>query len=106
MRRGGSPRCPLRCSDRTQGRRQVAQTSSRVVEVSSPVARSVWREVLHADPGATALQTPEYFDAVLIATGGRDVSRLYVLRDGRPLVLPPVRRRRAAGLHLDSGFPR
>lgn len=83
----------------------MAQTSSRVIEVSSPVARSVWLEVLRADPGATALQTPEYFDAVLIATGGRDVSRLYVLGDGRRLVLPLVRRRWSAGLHLDASFP-
>ena len=83
----------------------MAQTSSRVVEVSSPVARSVWLEVLRADPGATALQTPEYFDAVLLATGGGDVSRLYVLGDGRRLVLPLVRRRWSAGLHRDAGSP-
>ena len=58
-----------------------------------------------ADPGATALQTPEYLDAVVAATGGRDVSRLYQLRDGRQLVLPLVRQRSCPGCTLDADYP-
>jgi len=77
-----------------------------VVETTSPAPRDIWRGVLRDDPGATALQTPEYLDAVLTATGGTDVSRFYQLRDGRQLVLPLVRRSSRLGLHLDAGYPR
>ena len=77
-----------------------------VAEMVSPTPRDIWRGVLRDDPGATALQTPEYFDAVLTATGGADVSRFYQLRDGRQLVLPLVRRQSSLGLHLDAGYPR
>lgn len=61
--------------------------------------------MLRSDPDATALQTPEYFDAVLAATGGRDASRLYVLADGRSLVVPLVRSGAIPGISLESGFP-
>ncbi len=76
-----------------------------VVDLVSPAPRDIWRGVLADDPGATALQTPEYFDAVLAATGGTDVSRFYQLRDGRQLLLPLVRRRTAFGLNVDAGYP-
>ena len=49
-----------------------------------------WDAVLAADPGATALQTPAYLAAVLEAGGGRDISRLYTMTDGRQLVLPLI----------------
>lgn len=75
-----------------------------VVEMVSPAPRDIWRGVLRDDPGATALQTPEFFDAVVSETGGRDVSRFYQLRDGRQLVLPLVRRS-GAGLRLDGSYP-
>ena len=58
------------------------------VSVVSPAPRAAWDAVLASDPGATALQTPEYFAAVLSGTGGRDASRLYILPEGRRLVLP------------------
>lgn len=76
-----------------------------LVDVVSPAPRDIWRGVLRDDPGATALQTPEYLDAVVTATAGTDVSRFYQLRDGRQLVLPLVRRRSRLGLHLDAGYP-
>ena len=75
-----------------------------VVEMASPAPRDIWLGVLRDDPGATALQTPEYVDAVASATGGTDVSRFYQLRDGRQLVLPLVRRRSRSGLPLDAGY--
>jgi hypothetical protein len=83
----------------------VQGTLEEPAAVIGPVDRDAWREVLAADPGATALQTPEYFGAVLGAHGGRDASRLYLRQDGRRLLLPLVRRRSAPGLHLDAGFP-
>ncbi len=76
-----------------------------VAETASPAPRDIWRGVLRDDPGATAMQTPEYLDAVVTATGGTDVSRFYQLRDGRQLVLPLVRRPSRLGLHLDAGYP-
>jgi hypothetical protein len=76
-----------------------------VVNLVTPAPRDIWRGVLADDPGATALQTPEYFEAVLAETGGTDVSRFYQLRDGRQLVLPLVRRRAALGPTVDAGYP-
>lgn len=75
-----------------------------VVQLISPAPRDIWRGVLRDDPGATALQSPEFFDAVVSATGGRDVSRFYQLRDGRQLVLPLVRRT-GLGLRVDRSYP-
>jgi hypothetical protein len=86
-----------------------AATGPRMVtvltEMTSPTPRNVWQAVLLSDPGATALQTPAYFEAVLAATGGRDDSRLYCLADGRRLVLPLVRQRCLPGVRLNAAFP-
>ncbi|MET1007436.1 MAG: hypothetical protein ABWX96_17935, partial [Propionibacteriaceae bacterium] len=71
----------------------------------SPAPRAAWEAVLATDPGATALQTPEYFAAVLSGTGGRDASRLYHLSEGRQLVLPLVQQRALPGFPLLADFP-
>ena len=76
-----------------------------VTEMTSSVPREVWQAVVRSDPGATALQTPAYFEAVLAATGGRDDSRLYSLEDGRRLVLPLVRQRSLPGMRLNAALP-
>ena len=76
-----------------------------IADVVSPAPRSAWREVLAGDPGATALQTPEYFSAALAGTHGRDASRLYMLADGRRLVLPMIRQRTIPGVRLEADFP-
>ena len=76
-----------------------------VVQMVSPAPRDIWRGVLRDDPGATALQTPEYLAAVLTATRGRDASRVYQLSDGRQLVLPLVQERSMAGLRVESAYP-
>lgn len=81
------------------------EPASVVTEITSPAPRDVWHAVLRSDPGATALQTPAYFDAVLAATGGTDDSRLYHLEDGRRLVLPLVRQRAFPGIRLNAAFP-
>ena len=73
--------------------------------VTSPVPVGEWESVLAADPGATALQTPQYMAAVLRARGGRDVSRLYVLSDGRRLVLPLVQQTSLPGLVVAGDYP-
>jgi hypothetical protein len=84
---------------------KVTPRRRRTAEVTSPVPREVWEAVLRSDPGATPLQTPAYFEAVLAATGGRDASRLYQLQGGRRLVLPLVRQRSVPGLRLYAAFP-
>jgi hypothetical protein len=81
------------------------RSATRVTEITSPAPRDIWQAVLRSDPGATALQTPSYFEAVLAATAGRDDSRLYSLEDGRRLVLPLVRQRSVPGLRLTAAFP-
>ena len=73
--------------------------------VSSPVPVDEWDAVLAADPGATALQTPQYMAAVLRARGGRDVSRLYVLADGRRLLLPLIQQSSLPGLSVAGDYP-
>jgi hypothetical protein len=78
--------------------------SALVQELISPAPRVEWYDVLGRDPGATALQTPEYFGAVLEATKGHDASRLYRLADGRVLVLPLVRRR-LPGIKVEAAYP-
>jgi Acetyltransferase (GNAT) domain len=83
----------------------VTPRRRRDVEITTPVPRDVWQAVLGSDPGATALQTPAYFESVLAATGGRDVSRMYSLEDGRRLILPLVRQRSVPGVRMDAAFP-
>lgn len=73
--------------------------------VTSPVPRDAWAEVLSADPEATVMQSPSWFDAMLEVSKGIDASRLYVLPDGRRLVLPLLRRRPLPGVALDYGYP-
>jgi GNAT acetyltransferase-like protein len=84
---------------------RVGPRPGAVVEIVSPAPRDIWHGVLRDDPGATTHLTPEYFDAVVAATGGTDVSRFYQLRDGRQLLLPLVRRPSRFGLHLDASYP-
>ncbi len=83
----------------------ATKTPSAIAEVVSPVPSGAWRDVLATDPGATALQTPAYLSAVLEARGGRDLSRLYTLTDGRRLVLPLVEEAVLPGLRLAGDYP-
>lgn len=79
--------------------------ASRPVEVVSPAPRDVWSEVLGSDPEATVQQTPAWFDAVLRGTRAVDASRLYLLDDGRRLVVPLARREPVPGLAFDASHP-
>ncbi len=66
-------------------------TRTAATPVVSPVPRPVWRQVMDADPDAVATQAPEWMDC-LATRGYTDRSRLYVLPDGRRLVLPVAAR--------------
>jgi Acetyltransferase (GNAT) domain len=74
-------------------------------EVISPAPRQEWARVLAADPGAMPHQTPEWSAAIAAATGAVDASRLYVLDDGRRLLVPLLRRSPLPGLAIDDGLP-
>lgn len=76
-----------------------------IAEAMTPAPEGVWREVLGEDPGATINQTPEWARAVRRATRAVDASRLYVLEDGRRLVLPMMRRSPIPGLVLEDSYP-
>ncbi|HEX8973256.1 GNAT family N-acetyltransferase [Oryzihumus sp.] len=91
--------CALREDSRSQASR------SPVAEVVSPAPRQEWLAVLATDPGASVFQTPSWFEAAAAVTGARDVSRLYLTRDGRRLVLPLLRRRPLPAFSLDDGLP-
>jgi hypothetical protein len=73
--------------------------------VESPASQAAWSEVLADDPGATVYQTPAWFEAARRASGATDVSRLYLLEDGRRLVLPMLRRVPFPGVVLDDSYP-
>jgi hypothetical protein len=73
--------------------------------VISPAPRDAWNALLAADPDSMVHQTPAWADAVRTATRRVDVSRLYVLDDGRRLLLPLLRRSPLLGLILDDSHP-
>lgn len=83
----------------------LVATYPRPVDIVSPVPIQAWHGVLDSDPGATALQTPEYFSAVREVTGGHDASVLYQLEDGRRVVLPLVRQRSVLGIRVLADYP-
>lgn len=57
-------------------------------QVTSPAPREVWQRVADTDPGAFPTQLPQWFDSLRAARGHQDASRLYLMPDGRELVLP------------------
>ncbi|GAA4288578.1 GNAT family N-acetyltransferase [Georgenia daeguensis] len=77
----------------------------RAADVVTHVPAELWSEVLASDPGATLYQTPAWARAVRRATGMTDVSRLYVLEDGRRILLPMVRAAPVPGLAVDASYP-
>jgi hypothetical protein len=54
--------------------------------------RDAWHALVDADPHGLVSQTPEWIE-VLCRSGCEDASRLYWTSDGRPMLLPLVRRR-------------
>jgi len=77
----------------------VTPTPLADVEVVSPAPHAAWQRALAADPTAFPTQTPEWLAALRAARGHEDASRLYMLPDGRELVLP-MSGRRWAGLRV------
>src|SRR3954468_22045023 len=65
--------------------------------VTTPAPRDVWTQLQADDAAAPPFQSPAWTDCVVQVGGGRDVSRLYELADGRQLVLPLVRTKHTSG---------
>ncbi len=60
--------------------------------VASPAPRDTWKALLARDPDALAFHDPRWTDAIVVATGDEDASRLYEI-GGREIVVPLIRRR-------------
>ncbi len=69
--------------------------------IVSPAPRQVWRDVIVSDPDTVVTQSPEWLDCLCATRGFVDASRLYVLPDGRRVVLPLVARE-VAGVRLSE----
>jgi hypothetical protein len=61
-------------------------------DVISPAPREAWQDILTCAPRAMAFHTPEWLTVVTSSGPWDDASRLYVLEDGRRLVVPLVKR--------------
>lgn len=61
-------------------------------EVISPAPRTAWNEVARKDPHTLISQTPEWTDLICKSPLSQDASRLYLLPNGRSLVLPVAKR--------------
>ena len=57
-----------------------------------PDARDIWQEALALDPSAAVTQTPAWLRCVVADGRWVDATRAYRTEDGRPLILPLVRR--------------
>lgn len=64
----------------------------RLVRVTTPAPRDIWRALLAQSPEALAFHTPAWLDCLCQTAGYVDASRLYETAAGRHLVLPLVRR--------------
>jgi hypothetical protein len=76
------------------------------VQVTSPVPRELWWELLARDPLSLATQTPTWLDSLCDAWPLADASRLYRFAGGRRLLVPMVRRRGPlTGLLAEESWP-
>lgn len=72
----------------------------------SPAPRAAWDEALLADPFALESQSPGWTDAACSTGAFEDASRYYETVEGRPLVLPMLRRRPLRGqLAVEASNP-
>ncbi|MFD8236292.1 GNAT family N-acetyltransferase [Streptomyces sp. NPDC059696] len=84
----------------------LTDTPAGPVQVTSPVPRATWWDVVGRDAAAQITQTPPWLDC-LCATGAyRDAGRLYEFEGGGKLVLPLVgRRQRPRWLDEEESWP-
>lgn len=70
----------------------------------TPAPRDAWRSVVASSPEAMGFHEPQWLDAVVAAGPWRNISRMYLLSDGRRLVLPLVARHHA-GVWVHASLP-
>jgi hypothetical protein len=65
---------------------------NKILRVTSPAPRDVWRELYTLDAEAIPYQSPNWLDCICASGEFEDASRLYEMAGGRRLLLPLVRR--------------
>jgi hypothetical protein len=75
------------------------------LQVTTPAPRRQWLSLLDRDTNASIYQTPQWLDAICLADGYEDASRLYETAAGRQFVLPIVRRRPYQVLPVEESMP-
>ena len=83
----------------------MSAVRARDLELVSPAPRAAWAGVLRGDPDALPTQSPAWTDAVCASGRFADASRLYLMPDGRRLVLPMVRRRAGGPAGVEASHP-
>lgn len=84
----------------------LIDTPAGPAHVTTPASRAVWWELVGQDTDIHVSQTPTWLDCLCAAGPYQDVSRLYEFDNGRPIVLPLVRRRhRPLLLDAEESWP-
>lgn len=73
--------------------------------VVSPAPREAWAATCLEDPDVLPTQHPAWTDAVCASGRFVDASRLYLVDDGRRLILPMVRQRIGGSIGVESSMP-
>src|SRR4051812_15241552 len=74
-------------------------------DVVCPAPRADWDAARADDPNALPTQSPGWLDAVCASGAWADAGRLNRAGDGRPVVLPMVRRKAAGPLGVEASQP-
>jgi hypothetical protein len=85
--------------------RRPAGARAGAAEVVSPAPRDDWLAAWRADPEALPTQQPRWTDAAVAAGRGADASRMYVMADGRRVILPAVRRPARGPTTVEASMP-
>lgn len=72
--------------------RTMPASACRIVSVTTPAPRDIWKKLIAADPDALPYQSPEWTDCACATGRFVDVSRLYEMADGQQFVLPLLAR--------------
>src|SRR5919201_473851 len=73
--------------------------------VLRPAPRRAWLAVFKTSEEATVYQRPEWLEACCACSDFEDASRIYQTPEGRPIVVPMVRRKAARPLAIARSMP-
>jgi hypothetical protein len=69
----------------------ILSAGEKIIRVTSPAPREIWRELMGMDPEAIVPQSPEWVDIICSTGKYKDASYLYEFPDGSKQLLPMVR---------------